>query len=55
MPPKQKSEPINLSIRTNAMNDTNILTCFHDDINAATISNIIEYLKWQVFQTWTKF
>ncbi len=45
MPPKQKSEPINLSIRTNAMNDTNILTCFHDDINAATISNIIEYLK----------
>ena len=39
MPPKQKSEPINLSIRANAIKDTSILSCLHDDDY-----KIIEYL-----------
>ena len=39
MPPKQKSEPINLSIRANAIKYPSILSCLHDDD-----SKIIEYL-----------
>ena len=45
MPPKQNSEPINLSIRTNAIKDASILSCFHDNIDDATYVKIIEYLK----------
>ena len=44
MPPKQKNEPINLSIRANAITEASILNCFHDNINT-DIDKIIEYLK----------
>ena len=47
MPPKKNSEPINLSIRENAIKtDISILSCFHDNIDTDTdIDKIIEYLK----------
>ena len=45
MPPKQKNEPINLSIRTNTIKyNPSILSCFHDNIDNS-FSDIINYLK----------